>query len=138
MRPAVHHVAGHEVGVADAAERARLHHLARARAHVAVHHDLGTADRDARDGACVAAHRHGAGVHVVAEAPANVVVDLEARLVREPCAEVAGRALDVHPHRVDQADADMMAGVGVEDLDVLAFSPPLADLFVGVPDRNLS
>ena len=136
--PAIHHVAGHEVGVADAAERPRLHHLPGARAHVAVHHDFGAANRDARDRAGVAAHRHRAGVHVVAETPADVVLDLEARLVRKPGAEVARRAPDVHPHRVDQANADMVARVGVEDLDVLALSSPLADFLVGVPDRNLS
>ena len=127
-----------KLALPDAAERARLHYLARARTHVAVHDELRAPDRNARDRARVAAHRHGAGVHVVAEAPADVVVDLEARLVRKPCAEVARRASDMHPHRVDQADADMVARVGVEDLDVLAFSPPLADFLVGVPDRNPS
>ena len=44
----------------------------------------------------------------------------------------------MHPYRVDQSDADVVARVGVEDLDVLALSPPLANFFVGVPDRNLS
>ena len=44
----------------------------------------------------------------------------------------------MHPHRVDQSDADMMARVGVEDLDVLPLSPPLADLLVGVADGDLS
>ena len=136
--PAVHHVTGHEVGVADAAERPRLHHLARTRAHVAVHHDLHATDRNARDRARVAAHRHRSGVHVVAETPAGIVVDLEACLVRKSCAEVARRAPDMHPHRVDQADADMMARVGVEDLDVLSLRSPVADLLVGVADGNLS
>jgi len=103
-----------------------------------VHHDLGAPDRDACDRARVAAHRHRAGVHVVAEAPAHVVVDLEARLVRKTRAEVARRAPDVHVHRVDESNTYVMACVGVEDLDVLALSSPLADLLVGVPDRNLS
>jgi hypothetical protein len=86
----------------------------------------------------VAAHRHRAGVHVVAEAPARVVLDLEARLVGKTGAEVARRAPDVHAHGMNQADADMMARVGIEDLDVLALLSPIPDLFVGVADRNLS
>ena len=136
--PAVHHVARHEVGVADAAERARLHDLARARAHVAVHHDLRAPDRDACDRARVAAHRHRAGIHVVAETPAHVVVDLEARLVGKTGTEVARGPPDVHAHGMNQADADVVSRVGVEDLDVLTLLSPIPDLLVGVADRNLS
>ena len=44
----------------------------------------------------------------------------------------------MHPHRVDQSDADMMARVGVEDLDVLSLRSPVADFLVGVADGNLS
>ena len=134
--PAIHHVAGHEVGVAGAAEGARLHHLAGARADIAVDHDLGAADRDSGDGAGVAAHRDGAGVHVVAQAPAGVVVHHEARLVGEAGAEIACRAAHAHRDRVDQADADMVARVGIDDLDVVAAGAVAADQLVGVADGD--
>jgi len=134
---AIHHVAGHEVGVARAAQCARLHHLARARADVALDHHLRAADRDARDGAGVAADHDRAIVHVVGHAPTDVVVDLEAGIVAQTGAEVAGRTAHPHRNRVDQADADVVARVGVEDLDVLAARAGLADALVGLADRNV-
>ena len=53
---------------------------------------IASIDRDPGDRAGVATHHDPAGVHVVADAPAHVVVDLEARGIREPGAEVARRA----------------------------------------------
>jgi hypothetical protein len=76
-------------------------------------------------------------VHVVGQAPAGVVVDLEARAVGQPGAEVAGRAAHPHRDRIGQADADVMACVGVEDLDVLTARTGFADALVGLADRGL-
>jgi hypothetical protein len=136
--PAVHHVAGHEVGVAGAAERALLHHLAGPGADVPVHDDLGAADCHARDGARVSPHDDGAAEHVVGETPADVAVDLEARPVGEACAEVAGRAVDLDGDRRREPDADVVARVRVQDLDVLALRAVAAQELVrlGDPDRG--
>ena len=137
---AVHHVAGHEVRVAEAAEGAGFHHLAGARAHVALDDDLGAADRHAGDRPGIAADDHRTVVDVVGQAPANVVLDLEARAVGESAAEVAGRAAHPHGHGLalgnGQADADVVLGVGVEDLDVLARLAAGADALVGLADRD--
>ena len=81
------------------------------------------------DGAGVAADHHRALVHVVGQAPADVVVDLEARPIGEAGAEVARRAAHANGDRVDQPDADVVAGVGVEDLDIGSASAPAARIF---------
>jgi hypothetical protein len=94
------------------------------------------ADRDPGDRARVAADHDRALVHVVGQSPADVVVDLEARAVGQPGAEVAGRAAHPHRDRLGQADADMMARVGVEDLHVLAARTRRADALVGLADRG--
>jgi hypothetical protein len=98
-----------------------------------VDHELGATDADARDGARVAAHDDRAAVHVVTEAPADVVVHFEARLVGEPRAEVSRGTLHVHVDRIGQADADVVARVGIDDGDVLAAG---ADKLVGLADRR--
>ena len=42
--------------------------------------------------------------------------------------------MDPDIDRTGQADADMVARVGVEDIDILALLTPLSDLFVGFAD----
>ena len=86
--------------------------------------DLGAADRDAGDRAGVAANDDGALVHVVREAPADVAVDLDSRPVGQPGAEVAGRAVHPQRDRMRESDADVMARVRVDDVDVLAVASP--------------
>ena len=58
-------------------------------------------------------------VHVVGETPADVPLDLDPRAVGEPGAEVARRSVDAQRDRARQPDADVMARVGVDDIDVL-------------------
>jgi hypothetical protein len=106
-------------------------------ADVAVDNQLGAANTDAGDGAGVAAHYHRAAVHVVAEAPADVIVDFEGRAVGETRAEVPGGSLHVNVDCVGQADADVMARIGIDDADVLTPFPALTDTLVGFPDRGL-
>src|SRR5262249_6887892 len=131
-----HHVAGHEVGVAGAAERTGLHHLPGARADVAVHDHLGAADGHARDGASIAAHHDGAAEHVIGQAPAHVIVDQHLRTVGQAGTEIAGRATDVQLHLVDETDAYVMAGIGIDDLDVLAVGSVFADQLIGLGDGD--
>ena len=129
--PAIHHVAGHEIGVAGAAQRTRLHHLARARSHIALHHDLGAADRDTGDGAGIAADDDRALVHIVRQAPAGIAVDLEIRAVGQAGAEIARRAAHPDLDVLGQPDADMVPRVGVQDFDILTPFAALADQLVG-------
>ena len=56
-------------------------------------HDLGAADRDAGDGAGIAADDDRAGVHVVGHAPADIIVDLETGAVAQ------GRRRNSRPSR---------------------------------------
>ncbi len=133
---AVHHVTGHEVRVARAAERPGLHHLAGAGAEVAVHDDVRAADRNARDRACVAPHDHRALVHVVGEAPAHVSLYLEPRQIGEARAEVARRAVHAHRDRVREPHADVVAGVRVHHVDVLALLPVGEQELVGLGDGD--
>ncbi len=133
---AVHHIAGHEIGIAGAEQGAFLHHLAGARADVAMDDKLGAANADACDGAGVASHHHRAAVHVVTEAPADVVVDFEVRAIGESRAEVTRRAANVHVDCVGEPYADVMARVGIEDGDVLTRGSALADALVGLAYRD--
>ena len=102
-----------------------------------MHHQLGAANRDPGYGPGVSPDHHRAAVHVVPQAPAGVVVDLEAGAVGEAGAEVPRGAAHAHPDRRGQPDADVVAGVGVEDLDVLSRLAVLADQLVGAADRDL-
>ena len=135
--PAVHHVPGHEAGAARAAERALLHHLTGPGADVAVHDHVRPADRYARDCPRVAPDHDRAAEHVVGEAPADVAVDLEARPVGEPGAEVPCRPPHTDRDRARQADTDVVAGVRVDHLDVLVCLPVLEQEPVRVGDRGL-
>ena len=134
--PAVHHVAGEEAGVPAAEQRPRLHHLAGARADVPFHDDLAAAQGDASDGARVAADHHRAVVKAVADAPADIGIDLEARAVGEARAEIAGRTPDPDRDRGDQPHAEVMARVRVDEFDVLAAGGGRAHRLVGVADRD--
>ena len=78
----------------------------------------------------------GALVHVVREAPADVAVDLDSRPVRQPGAEVAGRAVHPQRDRMREPDADVMARVRVHDVDVLARLPVGEQQAIRVGDRD--
>ena len=134
--PAVHHVSGHEVGVAGAGQRPRLHHLARPRPHVAVNDDLGSTDRHPGYRARVAPNHHLSAVHVVADAPADVVVDLEAGGIGEPGAEVAGGAADAHVDRMHEPHPEVVAGVRIDELDARAVGAVPAYALVRLADRG--
>ncbi len=100
-------------------------------------HQLRAANADPGDGAGVAAHHHRAVVDIVAQSPADVVVDHEMRAIGESRAEVAGGPLNVNGDRVGKPHADVMACIGIDDFDVLARAPVLADQLVGFAYRNL-
>jgi hypothetical protein len=68
---------------------------------------------------------------------ATAGMDLEARAVGQPGAEVAGRAAHPHGDGRRQADADVVARVGIDDLHVLAPGARLADALVGLADGDL-
>src|SRR6185295_8068339 len=84
----------------------------------------------------IAAHDHGAAEHVVGQAPADIVVDQDVWAVGQARAEIAGRAPDMQLHLVDESDTDMMAGVGIDDLDILAVGPVFADQLIGLGDGD--
>ncbi len=134
---AIHHVPGHEVGVAGTAQRAGLHDLPGARAHVAVDHDLGAANGHTGNGAGVAADHDRAAIHVVGQPPAGVVVDLETRPVGQSGAKIAGRAAHPHCDIVGQPDTEVVAGVGIYELDVFGIGAARADPLIGVADVDL-
>ena len=133
---AVHHVAGHEVRAPCAAERPLLHHLTRSRTEVPVHHHLGAPHRYPGDRAGIPAHDHRAAGHVVGETPADVALDLDPRAVREPGAEVARRSVDAQCDVARQPNPDVMARVGVDDIDVLPLLTVCPDQAVGLRDGD--
>ena len=134
--PAVHHVAGHEVGILAAEQRAFLHHLTGPRAHVALDHDFGAADGDGRNGAGISADDHGAGVHVVGQSPTDIAFDLEPRAIGEAGAEISRRTMDPHGYRISKPDADVVPGVRVQDIDILAVRTGFPDQVIGFPNRQ--
>ena len=134
----VHHVAGHEICIAPAKQGALLHHLAGTRTDIALDDDVGAANSDGRDGTGVAIDDNGALIHVVADAPADVAVDGEIRTIREPGAEVTGGTVDADIDRVDEANANMVAGIGVEDFDVFTVFTRTTNPFVRFGNRDFS
>ena len=106
------------------------------RPHVAVDDDLRPANRHPGNRARVSPHHDLAAVHVVADAPADIVVDLEAGGVGEPGAEVAGRAADAHVDRMHQPHTEVVAGVRIDELDVGAVGAVLAYELVRLANRG--
>ena len=131
----VHHVAGHEVGVTGATERASLHHLARARPHVAANHQLRAANGDTGNSASIAAHHHAAAVDIVTQSPTDVVVDFKMRFVGEAGTKIPGRAANLDVDLGSQTDPDVVSGVGIYDFDVLPLSSVLANTFIRLANR---
>ena len=78
----------------------------------------------------------GSPVHVVSQPPAGVAFDVKARSVGQSGAEVSGRATDMDVNLVDDADADVMARVGIENLDGIAPGRRLANALVGFAGRQ--
>ena len=108
------------------------------RSHVALDHDLSTPDRHARNGAGVSANHHGSPVHVVGKPPPGISLHVEPRRVGQSGTEVPGRAADMDIHRMNDADADVMARVGVQGLDGLALGGRLANPFIGFAGREIT
>ena len=59
---------------------------------------------------------------------------MEARAIRQAAAEIAGGTLDMHVDRMREANADVVARIGVQHLDVDAVRAILAQQLVGFAD----
>ncbi len=60
------------------------------------------------------------------------------RAIGQSAAKVSGGTIDVHCDRVDQADTDVVACVGIDNLDILTIVPAGADFFVGSGDAAMA
>ena len=107
------------------------------RSHVALDHDLGAADRYPGYGAGIAADDDGSSVHVVGQPPASVSFDVKTGGVCQSGTEVSGRATDMDVNRMDDADTDVMACIGIENLDDIAPGRRLANALVGFAGRQV-
>ena len=67
----------------------------------------------------------------------NVVVHLESGRVGEAGAEVAGGATDADVDRMDQPDPEMVAGIRIDELYVLAVRAVPTDALVSRPDPGV-
>ncbi len=100
--------------------------------------DVGTADRDAGDRAGVSADDDRAAGSMLSARPQPTLPSTSNRgSVRQARAEIAGRAADAYLDRSGQADADVVACVGIEDVDVLALLPVLEQEPVRLGDGSL-
>ena len=133
---AIHHVTGKKAGLAAAQQCARFHHLSGAGTDIAFDDHFATTQGNASNGTGIAAHHHRSGIHRIADAPADIGFDFEIGAMRQPGAKIARRTLHLDAHRCDQADADVMAGVGIGDFDVVAARGCCAHGFVGFANRS--